>query len=157
MHKKRLLMKKKVVTVKNTSFENSQYMSDFLGFSFMVILNLQGINFHPVVVLGPEHDFLFKSTSTAVSQEQKGVTLPEKVLFGLNFATPSSYQLVVTTCYVVHKNQSNRGKENELSIELAQLVISQHFSNLKVNFSKIENKKIPVTSNFSQLFRLYKL
>ena len=30
----------------------------------MVILNLLGITFHPVVVLGPEHDFLFKSTST---------------------------------------------------------------------------------------------
>ena len=39
-------------------------MSDFLGFWFMVILNLYGVPFHAVVVLGPEHDFLFKSTST---------------------------------------------------------------------------------------------
>ena len=30
----------------------------------MVILNLYGIPFHAVVVLGPEHDFLFKSTLT---------------------------------------------------------------------------------------------
>jgi hypothetical protein len=29
-----------------------------------VILNLYGITFHPVVVLGPEHDFLFKPAST---------------------------------------------------------------------------------------------
>ena len=29
----------------------------------MVILNLYRISFHTVVVLGPEHDFLFKSTS----------------------------------------------------------------------------------------------
>ena len=38
-------------------------MPDFLGFSFMVILYLKGITFHPEVVLGPEHDFLFQSTS----------------------------------------------------------------------------------------------
>ena len=30
----------------------------------MVILNLSGIPFHAVVVLGPEYDFLSKSTST---------------------------------------------------------------------------------------------
>ena len=30
----------------------------------MVILNLYRIPFHAVVVLGSEHDFLFKSTST---------------------------------------------------------------------------------------------
>ena len=30
----------------------------------MVILNLYGIPFRAVVVLGPEHDFLFKSIST---------------------------------------------------------------------------------------------
>ena len=29
-----------------------------------MILNLYGITFHPAVVLGPEHDFLFKSAST---------------------------------------------------------------------------------------------
>ena len=52
-------------------------MSDFLGFSFIVILNLYGITFHPVVVLEPEHDFLFKSTSTycdALSTELLGQT-----------------------------------------------------------------------------------
>jgi hypothetical protein len=26
-----------------------------------MILNLYGVTFHPAVVLGPEHDFLFKS------------------------------------------------------------------------------------------------
>ena len=30
----------------------------------MVILKIYQIPFHAVVVLGPEHDFLFKSTST---------------------------------------------------------------------------------------------
>ena len=60
MHKKKFVTEKKIVT----SFENSQYMFDFLGFWIMVILNLYGIPFHAVVVLGPEHDFLFKSTST---------------------------------------------------------------------------------------------
>ena len=39
-------------------------MSDFLGYLFMVILNLYGIPFHAVVVVSPEHDFLFKSDST---------------------------------------------------------------------------------------------
>ena len=29
---KKLLVKKKIVSLKKTSFENSQYMSDFLGF-----------------------------------------------------------------------------------------------------------------------------
>ena len=40
------------------------YMTDFLGFLFRMILNLYGITFHPAVVLGPEHDFLFKSALT---------------------------------------------------------------------------------------------
>ena len=34
---------------------------DFLGFQFMIILNLYGIPFHAVVVFRPVHDFLFKS------------------------------------------------------------------------------------------------
>jgi hypothetical protein len=45
-------------------------MSEFLGFSFIVILNLYGITFHPVDVLKPEHDFLFKSTSTYCDEEK---------------------------------------------------------------------------------------
>ena len=61
---KKMLPKKNCYLVEKTSFENSQYMSDFLGFWFMVILNLYGIPFHAVVVLGPEHDFLLQSTST---------------------------------------------------------------------------------------------
>ena len=64
MDKKFLLLKKKIISLKKTSFEDSQYTTDFLGFLFRVILNLYGITFHPVVVLGPEHDFLFKSAST---------------------------------------------------------------------------------------------
>ena len=39
-------------------------MRDFLGFQFMLILNLYGIPFHDVVFFRPEHDFLFKSDST---------------------------------------------------------------------------------------------
>ena len=39
-------------------------MWDFLGFQFMVILNLYGIPFHAVVVFRSEHDILFKSAST---------------------------------------------------------------------------------------------
>ena len=41
----------------------------------MVILNLQGITFHPVVVLGTEHDFLFKSTSTYCVRQQAVLTV----------------------------------------------------------------------------------
>ena len=44
-------------------------MTDFLGFWFRVILSLYGITFHPAVVLGPEHDFLFKSASTYCALE----------------------------------------------------------------------------------------
>ena len=39
-------------------------MADFLGFQYMVILDLHRILFHAVVIFGPEHDFLFKSAST---------------------------------------------------------------------------------------------
>ena len=39
-------------------------MHDFLGFQFMVILNLYGISFHAVMVFRSEHDFVFKSAST---------------------------------------------------------------------------------------------
>ena len=46
-------------------------MSYFLGFKFMVILNLHGIPFHAVVVFSPEHDFLFKSASSDCDVLQK--------------------------------------------------------------------------------------
>ena len=55
MHKKKFVTEKKIVT----SFENSQYMFDFLGFWIMVILNLYGIPFHAVVVFRSKHSFLF--------------------------------------------------------------------------------------------------
>ena len=42
-----------------------------------MILNLFGITFHPVVVLGPEHDFLFKSASTYC-----GKTLTNTIFIG---------------------------------------------------------------------------
>ena len=45
-------------------FENSQYMPDFVGFQYKVILDLYRILFRAVVIFGPEHDFLFKSAST---------------------------------------------------------------------------------------------
>ena len=35
-----------------------------MKFQTRLILNLYGITFHPAVVLGPEHDFLFKYAST---------------------------------------------------------------------------------------------
>ena len=38
-------------------------MPDILGFQYRGILNLYRIFFHAVVVFGPEHDFLFKSSS----------------------------------------------------------------------------------------------
>jgi hypothetical protein len=44
-------------------------MTDFLGFWFRVILNLYGMTSHPVVVLGLEHDFLFKSAATYCAWE----------------------------------------------------------------------------------------
>ena len=43
---------------------NFEYMPDFLGFQYRVILDLYRIFFHAVVVFGPEHEFLFKSAST---------------------------------------------------------------------------------------------
>ena len=39
-------------------------MLDFLGFQFRVILNPIGIPFYYLRVFKPEHDFLFKSSST---------------------------------------------------------------------------------------------
>ena len=39
-------------------------MPDFLRYKYREIVNLYRILFHAVVVFGPEHDFLFKSTST---------------------------------------------------------------------------------------------
>ena len=40
-----------------------------------MILNLCRITFHPVVVLGPEHDFLFKSASTYCEVKQLRLNL----------------------------------------------------------------------------------
>ena len=70
MHKK-IWLPKKAFQSKKTSFENSQHMSDFLGFCFVVTLNLYRIPFLAVVVLGSEHEFLFKSTSTHCAVEVK--------------------------------------------------------------------------------------
>ena len=64
MDKNILLVKSFLISLKKTPFENSQYMTNFLGFWFRVILNLYGMTFYPVVVLGLEHDFLFKSAAT---------------------------------------------------------------------------------------------
>ena len=51
---------------KITKYEDLLYyeIPYFLGFQFMVILNLYVIPFHAVVVFRPEHDYLFKSAST---------------------------------------------------------------------------------------------
>ena len=57
-------------------------MRDFLGFQFMVILNLYGIPFHAVVVFRPEHNFLFKSASSYCGngdRRENGSTVEIKV------------------------------------------------------------------------------
>ena len=83
-------MHKKILLPKKTSFENSQHMSDFLGFCFVVTLNLYRIPFLAVVVLGSEHEFLFKSTSTHCAvEEQKERT--KQIYLHMFFQLPDAY------------------------------------------------------------------
>ena len=56
-----LLAKKKIGSLKKTSFENFVIGSQCGGFQFMLILDLWGISFHPLVVVGLGNDLLFKS------------------------------------------------------------------------------------------------
>ena len=57
-----LLAKKKIGSLKKTSFENFVIGSQCGGFQFMLILDLWGISFHPAVVVGLGHDLLFNSS-----------------------------------------------------------------------------------------------
>ena len=59
-------------------------MSDFLGFCFVVTLNLYRM------VLGSEHEFLFKSTSTHCAvEEQKERT--KQIYLHMFFQLPDAY------------------------------------------------------------------
>ena len=57
-----LLAKKKIGSLKKTSFENFVIGSQCGGFQFMLILDLWGISFHPAVVVGLGNDLLFNSS-----------------------------------------------------------------------------------------------
>ena len=57
-----LLAKKKIGSLKKTSFENFVIGSQCGGFQFMLILDLWGISFHPAVVVGLGNDILFNSS-----------------------------------------------------------------------------------------------
>ena len=48
---------------KNTFLKFFYYVPDFVGFQTRVILDLYGVPFHPMVVVGSEHDFSIKSDS----------------------------------------------------------------------------------------------
>ena len=54
-----MLAGKKNGSLKKTSFENFVIGSQCGGFQFMLILDLWGISFHPVVVVGLGNDLLF--------------------------------------------------------------------------------------------------
>ena len=56
-----LLAKKKIGSLKKTSFENFVIGSQCGGFQFMLILDLWGISFYPAVVVGLGNDLLFNS------------------------------------------------------------------------------------------------
>ena len=57
-----MLAKKKIGSLKKTSFENFVIGSQCGGFQFMLILDLWGISFHPAVVVGLGNDLLFNSS-----------------------------------------------------------------------------------------------
>ena len=88
-------MHKKILLPKKTSFENSQHMSDFLGFCFVVTLNLYRIPFLAVVVLGSEHEFLFKSTSTHCAVEEQKERI-KQIYLHMFFQLPDALCLLFT-------------------------------------------------------------
>ena len=59
MDKNFLFLKKKIVSLKKTLKKYFIIGSQCRGFQFMLILDLWGISFHPVVVVGLGNDLLF--------------------------------------------------------------------------------------------------
>ena len=72
-------------------------MSDFLGFWFMVILNLYEIPFHAVVAIRPPHTFLFKSTSTYCDKVWSGLILIADVA---DFVSDAESHVLQNSIYV---------------------------------------------------------
>ena len=70
-------------------------MSDFLGFCFVVTLNLYRIPFLAVVVLGSEHEFLFKSTSTHCAVEEQKERI-KQIYLHMFFQLPDALCLLFT-------------------------------------------------------------
>ena len=87
-------------------FENSQYMADFLGFQYRVILDLNRLLFHAVVIFGPEHDFWFKSASTYCDKILENVLLISHLLkFNKQFVIFFAGRKSKLTSYVMDQKE----------------------------------------------------
>ena len=71
---------------KNTFLEFFYYVPDFVRFQTRVILDLYGVPFHAMVVVGSEHDFSIKSASAYCVEAWAASMLTLKKHNDLNFS-----------------------------------------------------------------------